>query len=130
MGEFIKHVTQHDAEHVERNPFPESRHHESPEDDKYLQKKRRKNLKKSKGKQAHRSHVPTVEDGHVDMDRNLQSDARVFSESKETPAQVVKEAAAGSTDTNMTPLLEPTFLEDEHPAELKLSFEKVGGLII
>lgn len=132
MGEFIKHLTQHDAEYVERNPFPESRHRESPEDDKYLQKKSRRNLKKSKGKQAHRSHVPTVEEAHAKMHGSLQSDARVFSESKGIPAQVLKEAAAGSSDTNMTPLREPaaTFLEDEHLTELKQSLEDVGGIII
>jgi len=114
MGEFIKHITQHDAEHVEKNPFPESQPRESPEDDKYLQKKSGRKLKKSKGKQTH---FPTVEEAHVKI---LQSSGQVISESNEIPG-------ARSTDTNMTSLHEPvaTFLEDVVPTESK----EVGEII-
>ena len=89
IGEFIKHVTQHNVERNERNPFPEVRRHDL-DDDKYLQKKSGRKVKKPKEK---KTHVPAVEDAK--LHRSPQSDAQVnliededLSESKQKFEQV------------------------------------------
>ena len=117
IGEFIKHVTLHDTKLVERNPFPEPRHPD-PDDDRFLQKKSGRNVKKSKWS---RSDVPVVEEEeHVKMDGSLQSDSQAFFQSRETVVHELKEGTAERTDVTMGPSPhEPaaTLTEDAKPAE-------------